>query len=194
MSEESSLTKLPLIVQQALAEASKEPLDKDSIAELAQDYLKSTDNLSWQAKLLKSAARKEIDVNGLTSLLLLTLFAPDLTPDINQKLYQNMEKGRTQKSLTEEVLDKTAFLTQVTQEYFTIQAQPFDHVKAAPIKDPLATLIINLKEQQIVSELKNRPDFKDNPNWVIELFTDPKSSQTGIWMSTQGLHFDPTKL
>ena len=142
-------------------------------------------------QFLKNQSSVDEQENGLLAFLFTSSFSDYLSKDQKGSLEEIVGKARERHGLVDQTLDRIQLMGREVDGYFNHQSYAYDYIQSAPVPSILATAIISLQAHRIAASTRDK--FAGG-NIIVEAFLDPKNNQPGVWMSTQGIHFDPAKL
>lgn len=133
---------------------------------------------------------------GLTSYLMLTSFQELLPDRVRGKLIEILENAQLDDPVVKDLFSTFNVARHEVSQYFTHQASSYDYF--IPFfnhpDNALANVLLSLECRRIANSVGQKIGAADHPSLVVETFSDVKLGQFGIWMSTQGIHFNPKLL
>jgi hypothetical protein len=150
--------------------------DPDRLSSVLQDFVDETD------------PKKVIDTEALTALLInsrLKRFLSDTQRDQIQQIL--LRANQTSPSLrVYQTFSESASRT--VRRYFDRENAPYSFWTPMNVTNPLIKELLGLKVDDIITETTKELEN----GYVLTKFNDPHKGYTGIWMSKQGLPYDPS--
>lgn len=183
LSEGETVLKINPYAQEMLDLLTHGQADAGQVQQAAEQFLQGQRQLSLTER-------------GLTSYLILTSFHELLPDRIRGKLIEILENAQLDDQVVKDLFSTFNIARQEVHQYFTHQASPYDYF--IPFfnhpDNVLANILLSLECRRIANSVGQKVGVANHPNLVVEAFSDVKNGQLGIWMSTQGIHFDPKLL
>lgn len=110
------------------------------------------------------------------------------------ELYKMINTARQDpKSVTNGVIQRLRVLHQGVGNYFRSETTPFDYIQLSSMADQVAMSVVTLEAHKLAAET-NKQLKEEQKAGVVTPFIDPETGEPGLWMSAEGLPFDPDKL
>jgi hypothetical protein len=97
------------------------------------------------------------------------------------------------KSVTSGVIQRLRVMHQGVDDYFRSETTPFDYIQFSQMPDQVAMSLITLEAHKLAADT-NKQLKEDQKGGVVTPFIDPESGEPGLWMSAEGIPYDPDKL
>lgn len=163
-----------------LNQAGKESLDYPRLIQETKSFLEQAEN------------SPDLEGEALTAILLRDYFEGEL-PFLYLKRIRNMIGRAYGKSrVLGEYLATLGMMSKTVHEFFRWQEEAYGYWVPGKFSHPLSEKLLHLHGKDLVKVKMDEFQKKGQREFLIELF--PPDHTFGIWMSIQGIRFDPSKV
>lgn len=171
----------PLLAARLIEEITRPGVARtEEITKIARDFLRDPSGLSQEER-------------HLTAYLILSFFPNQVPVEINQTLTQIVQKAQASDPLMQQLTTSVETMREEVAGYFRYSAHTCDYFLPAPLSNQLAKAVLSLEIHRVALAYRDQFEQEKPRKKIIQGFVNQVGSP-GVWMSNQGIKFDPKKL